>query len=283
APAVALPVAPPPPEEAPPRPMPVPAPAPAPLPPAPRASRPGNVTRAHWVAVELGLFALRRQLAFEQVAVGAALLRGHEAPRIAGPSLHLEVFPAASVGGSLAGAGVFVDYGISVGLATRTDGADQRPSQLSRLAVGATWRSRPVSPLRLVFAPSLSYRSLRLTVQPHVPGLPDAKLSGVKGGLELELRLADRFSLLAGGGYVRWLAAQDLVQGGVVFFPGGSASALELEGGFSVGLAGPFALRLIGEYSSTRYTLDPDPSGVYSAKGARDTYLGARLMLRASY
>jgi hypothetical protein len=259
---------------------------PVPIPPPPLLSRipPARAARrAPWLVVEAGVFALRRELRFEKVAVGAALLREYSAPAIAGPSLRLEVFPAAPFVASLAGAGLFVDYAISVGLETQATSQERRPSELSRLAVGATWRTRPLSPLRIVFAPALSYRSLNLSVQPPVPGLPDAKLSGVKGSLDLELRLTDGLALLLGGGYVRWMAAQDLVQGAVAFFPGGSASAIELEGGLSLRITGPIEARLLGEYSSTRYALEADPSGIYSAQGARDTYLGARLMLRTSF
>ena len=37
----------------------------------------------------------------------------------------------------------------------------------------------------------------------------------------------------------------------------------------------------VGEYSSTSYTLDPDPSGTYRASGATDRLLGARASIRA--
>ena len=43
------------------------------------------------------------------------------------------------------------------------------------------------------------------------------------------------------------------------------------------------AVRLLGTYASTRYTLDPDPTGTYAATGAEDRYLGMRAVLRGEF
>jgi hypothetical protein len=259
--------------------------APAPgSPPAVAAGRRAAPERSpRWLAVELGLFAARRELRFQTAGLGAAQLREYSAPAITGPLLRLEVFPAAPfTQGLAAGAGLFGSYRLSVGLRTRTDAGEPRSSEISRLVLGATWRSPPLSTLRIVLAPSVSYQSLKAVVQPAIPGLADAKLSGVKGGLDLEFRSGRSLSFLMGGGYVKWTTAQDLVEGSVAFFPGGSASAIELEVGMSVAVLRWLSIRLLGEYSSTRYSFEADPTGVYSASGARDTYLGGRLVLRAT-
>jgi len=234
--------------------------------------------------VEVGVFALGRALRFQSAGLGAAQLRAYDAKAIAGPEARLEIFPAARfTEGFAGGLGLFASYGRSVGLKTRTDAGEARASEVSRLAAGATWRSPPLSPLRIVVAPSVSYRALKAVVVPAIAGLADARLSGVKGGLDLEVGAGRRLSFLLGGGYVKWTTAQDLVKGEVAFFPGGSASAVEIEGGLALAVLGSISIRALGEYSSTRYAFDADPTGVYRATGARDTYLGGRLLLRASY
>jgi hypothetical protein len=156
-------------------------------------------------------------------------------------------------------------------------------STFSRLQAGIAWRIRPMSSSRFTLVPAVSYQHLEFTVDPPLAGFPDSDLSGVKVGLGLEIPLGARFGLLLGGGYVMWTDAKDLVEGDVPFFPGGSAQALEAEAGLSVALGRWLSLRVLGEYSSTTYDLDPDPSGTYVATGATDTYLGGRAMLRAEF
>ncbi|HET9598907.1 MAG TPA: hypothetical protein VFP65_25265 [Anaeromyxobacteraceae bacterium] len=236
------------------------------------------------VAVELGTFAVKRTLRFENAGLGAAQLRAYDAKTIAGPEARLEIFPAARLSDGLAaGVGLFASYGRSMNLTTSTDAGELRSSEFWRLSMGATWRSLPLSPLRIVVAPSFAYRALNAVVEPAITGLADARLSGVKGGLDLEIGSGRTLSFLLGGGYVKWTTAKDLVRGEVAFFPGGSAWALELEGGLALNIVGAISIRLLGEYSSTRYAFDADPTGVYSASGATDTYAGGRLLLRASF
>jgi hypothetical protein len=69
----------------------------------------------------------------------------------------------------------------------------------------------------------------------------------------------------------------------LAFFPGGSAWAVDGEAGLSVSISGPVSARLVADYRSTRYQLDPDPTGVYRASGATDTHLGGRFTLCARY
>jgi len=260
--------------------------APRPPPPPPRKPAPprAETARRPWLTLELGGFVAHRELRFQGLALGAAQLREYTAPAAAGPRVRVELFPAAPfTPGSAAGAGLFVSYGRSLGLTTHIDGGDARPSELSRLAIGATWRSPPWSAIRVVVAPSISYQAQSASVRPAVPGLADTRLAGAKAALDLELWSGAPVSLLVGGGYVRWLSAQDLVAGSVPFFPGGSASALELTAGVSLSLARWLSLRLQGEYGSTRYAFDPDPTGVYRATGATDVIWEGRLALRAAW
>jgi hypothetical protein len=234
--------------------------------------------------VEAGAFAARRALRFGDGGGASVSLREHTAGVYTGPDLRLSVFPAAPFArGAAAGAGLFVRYGASLNLTTRTDAGEQLPTNITRLELGATWHITPLSGWRLIVAPAISWMSLRVQVAPPVPGLPDAKLSGVRGGLDLELPLGESFALLLGGGYARWLSAQDLIAAPRAFFPGGSAWAADTEAGVSVSIGGPVSARLVGEYRSTRYQLDPDPTGVYRASRASDTHLGGRLTLSVRY
>jgi hypothetical protein len=267
---------------------PPPAVAPKAAPPeAPGDARP-TAARGPWLAVELGAFATRRELRFEGLALGAAQLREVSAPAISGPDLRLEAYPAAPfTEGLAAGLGIFGSYARSVGLRTSAvasgTGGGERASEYARLAVGATWRSPPLTAARLVVAPSVSYESLQATVEPPVPGLADARLSGLKAALWVEVLAGSRVSLLAGGGYARWTTAKDLIAGSPAYFPGGDAAALEAEAGVSVAVVRRISLRALGTYSRTRYGFAADPSGVYRATGASDAYLGARVALRAVY
>lgn len=251
-------------------------------PPAPPAAGMERSHRLVWL--EAGLLFTRRDLGFEGAASGTGVLRGHEAPGLAGPWVRLEIFPAAFIRGALAGAGLFASYGVSVGAETDDPGGGaSRPTKYTRLDAGLLWRSPPFLSSRLRLVPSVSWRSLDLSVSPAVPGLPDARLSGPKGALDLEVRVGSRLTLLVGGGYVRWLEAKDLLEGAVSFFPGGSAWAIEGEAGLALRLTELLWLRLVAEASRTRYTFDPDPSGTYAASGATDAYVGTRLTLAVRY
>ena len=273
-----------------PPPQPAPAPAKEPPPRAAPASTPPpakpSAAEPHRLlgASELGVLVTGRELTYSgSTPPGTTELLGYSANAIACPRFRVELYPlTAFTSGVLSGAGIFGEYSLSVGLTTET-AAEERDSQLRRLQAGIAWRIRPISASRFTIVPAVSYQRLEFTVDPPLAGFPDSDLSGVKLGLGLEVPLGGRFGLVVGGGYVMWTTAKDLVDGDVPFFPDGSAHALEAEAGLSVALVGPISLRVLGEYSSTTYDLDPDPSGTYAATGATDTYLGGRAMLRAEF
>jgi hypothetical protein len=281
---------------------PVPEPPPvAPPPPAPeRAARAppaargetrepgGERAQAHpVVAVEAGAHVTQRKLSYEGVPSGASALRGFEANVIASPRFRLELYPAALLTeGFFAGIGLFADYGLSMGLKTKDPASGaEHSTRLTRLGGGLLWRLQLSSSSRFAIVPAVSYQQLKFTIEPlagaPIAGLPDSNLSGLKGGIGAEIPLGDAVSILLGAGYVKWTTAKDLVGGG--FFPGGSAYALEAEAGFSVAFSGLLSLRILGEYSGTKYSLEPDLSGTYQATGATDRYLGGRAMLRAEF
>lgn len=281
--------------------MPEPGPPPvAPSPPAPEraarapaAARGGSApsserAQAHpFAALEAGAHITQRKLTYEGIPAGTSALRGFEANVIASPRFHLEIYPASLLTeGFFAGIGLFADYGLSVGVKTKDPASGaEHSTRFTRLGAGLLWRLQLSSSSRFALVPAVSYQQLKFTIEPlagaPIAGLPDSNLSGLKGSIGAEIPLGDVVSILLGAGYVKWTTAKDLVGGG--FFPSGSAYALEAEAGFSVAFSGLLSLRILGEYSGTKYSLDPDPSGTYQATGATDRYLGGRAMLRAEF
>jgi hypothetical protein len=262
--------------------------APAPKPPAKPAAAPAAAAAQREkpppvVGVEAGVAFTQRQLSYEGAPAGSAL-RGLEANVIISPAFRLELYPLSlATQSALAGIGLFGEYAFSVGLTTQdpSGGADHSTS-FSRLGAGLLWRIEPAAGSRFALIPAVSYQSLKFTVGgTPVPGLPDADLSGFKAGIDVEIPVGGAVAILLGAGYVYWTSAADLVSD--AFFPSGSAYAAEAQAGVSIGLGGAFSLRVLGDYSGTRYSLEPSPGGTYQATGASDRYLGGRALLRAEF
>lgn len=263
-------------EEAAPAPLPA---RPAPLPARP-ALRPTRNDGPPWLALEVGALGGRRELRFEGARAAPAPLRDHVVPAFAGPVARVEVHPAAPLTrGLLAGVNAFASYASSIGIQTRLDG-ESHETRLWRLSTGAGWRTAPLGARRAAIAVTASYELRRATVRPAIAGLPDAELSGLRGGVGCELPLGRSLSLTAAAGYVRWLTARELVDSRGPFFPGGAAWALEAEAGLSVAISGSVSLALGGELTRTRYSLRPDPDGIYRADAASDSQLLGRVALR---
>jgi hypothetical protein len=268
-----------------------PAPEPTPPPPGPPAGaeRPAAAAAeakadGRWIlAGELGLFVTQRKLTYSGVTPSTGTLLGFDASSIMGPAVRVELFPAARGGSNLLGGlGLIGAYETSIGLKTLAPTGEERSTTCTRLQLGAAWRS-PALGERVVLIPSLSYRALRVTVSPPIDGLPNTDLSGVKIALDAELALGGRVVLLAGAGWVKWLTARELIDGSPPYFPSQGAWALEAELGVGVRIWGPISLRLVGDYSSTTYTLRADPGGAYQATGAEDRLLGARAVVRGTW
>jgi hypothetical protein len=249
------------------------------------AAKPAAPAERRWlVAAELGFFASQRTLSYSGVSASTGTLLGFDAGGMAGPCLSLEIHPMArSASVALGGLGLRLGLAMSVGLETEALTGEKRPTQFTRLEAGARWRAPPITGLSLVLIPEVAWVSQKLTVDPAIPGLPDSDLSGVRVGLSAEARVASRITILAGLGWVKWLTAKDLIDGDPAYFPGSDASGLEAELGAGVAVWGPLSVRVLGTYASTRYTLDPDPTGTYAATGAEDRYLGLRAVLRGEF
>jgi hypothetical protein len=206
-------------------------------------------------------------------------LYGYQADVVAGPWLQVGFFPAVLLTEDpwLGGIGLFASYGFSIGLETQAPAGGSSASSFQALRTGLLWRVRPVAGSGFTLVPLVAYRMQSFTVDPAIAGLPDSNLSGVEGGLGVEVPIGI-VTLLAGGGYVKWLGTGDMVS--AAYFASGSASALELEGGLSVRLLGPVSLTAVGTYSRTTYTLSQGSSAGYQATGATDQYVGGRLTVR---
>jgi hypothetical protein len=277
------PVAPAPPPPAPERPVEKPAPV---APPPPRHAPASESLRA---AVEAGLWVTGRHLSYGGNAAG---LRTFDVGAILVPRLRLEVYPAAFAGAPplVAGIGLYLDYGQSLGLKVKPPSGSTEGSHsasLSVLDLGLDWRVQPVPGSRFTLVPALGYRSLQLVTSAKggskIDGLPDAKLSGYELRLDLEAPIGERFGVLGGAGYTLWTRAKDLVKGSG-FFGKGSARGLQLDLGASYAFWGPLSARAIFDYQSTSYSGlgDPGTSGM-SASSAKDSYLGARFLVRAAF
>ncbi|MBK9519484.1 MAG: hypothetical protein IPO09_19530 [Anaeromyxobacter sp.] len=273
------------------RPAPVVVPAPAvrpPLAPAPAAEpvvAPAPVGGRPLVAAELGLRLASRTLAYQGARPAGARLLAFDVPLVSGPVLRAELYPLAHGDGVLLqGLGLFVGYARTFAVDTKAqDGAVVGDTTFTRLEAGVLWRTPPLGSWRLTLVPALSYQRHSATSSPLVPGLPDAELAGLGLAVGAEAPLPGRLMLLAGLGYVAWSTARDLVSGSPAFFPGGSASAVDLEAGLAVALGRRLSLRGLLEARLIRYSLEPDPSGAYVADGASDTNLGARVLLHGEY
>jgi len=239
--------------------------------------------RPPWLAVEVGAFAGRRTLRFEGAKPGPAPLRGHEAPFIAGPTIRLELAPAALLGpGPLAGLSLFGGYATTLRLETTLDGATH-DTRLSSLSAGVLWRTAPETGSRAWLGLSLSHERREAVVRPAVEGLADARLSGLRVGLSGGLPVGQVVRLGFTSGYIRWLAARDLIAGAPTFFPGGSAWALDLEAGVGLVLGSAVMVRLAGSYVGTRYRFRPDPEGRRFASGAVDEQLVGLLSVKGAW
>lgn len=230
------------------------------------------------LTLEAGLAPSRRALTFP--GAGTAPV-GYTATLPLTPRLRLEVFPLAAAGGTAAGLGLFGDGAWQGGVALPGAAGTHRATFLE-LRAGLLWRARVGQ--RLVLVPWVGWgrESFRVGAVggAGIPGLPDSRLEGPTGGLDLERRLgAGRVTVLAGARLAWWRDAPDLA-GGAAFFPGGSALGLGVEAGAEVALGGPLSARLLGSWSATRWSLPTDPSGAYQVRSAWAEALGGRVALR---
>jgi hypothetical protein len=251
---------------------------------APAAGKPHDLR----YALQAGIWLTNRHLTYSGASAADPVpLRTFDASVIAVPEIRAEVYPAAfggAAGSVWNGIGLYAEYGHSIGLKVKPPsdvGGSDRSGALTDLALGALWRLQPLASSRFTLTPALAYRSFQVvTGGADIPGLPDTKLSGLEGRLDLAFPVTARVTLLGGGAYQQWFSAKDLVG---TFFPSGSAHGFAGEGGVDVKVTKPLSVRALLQYESVSYTLEQGTTGVFTATGAKDTYLGAHVDARLEF
>ena len=248
------------------------------------AVTPPGVRGQPLVSIEVGGNFLNRDLSY--TPTDQTGLRTYSASVIGLLYLGLEVFPFAKSGGFLAGLGLFGSYQFSIGLKSQTDGGQQESTSFNMLAAGIEARIRPIKYSDFALVIPVAFRTYNFTVTNAAAftGLPDQNMLGVSAGLKLEIPIGSWFLILIGGDYVFWFQKHQLIgNSNPVYFTSGNAGAFEAELGFGFYIVGPLSLRLVGEYSNTSYSFNPDPSGTYNATGASDRLLGAKAVIRLDF
>jgi hypothetical protein len=165
----------------------------------------------------------------------------------------------------------------------------EKGTTYNRWQAGIEWRLRFWKDSDFAITPFFAYGKQKFVTDGDPAGsgfngLPQFDLSGIKFGLRLDIPVSSGFWIIVGGDYVSWstksLAVQDATGVNSTHFTG-SAKAIEAELGFHIQIAGPFAVRVFGTYSSTSFTFDDNQPE--AAGSATDRYLGGRVMLRLQF
>jgi hypothetical protein len=249
--------------------------------------------RHQWrFAVELGADLLNRNLSYGNVPAGS-ILRPYSLSLFVAPHARLELFPIAFFSdGFFSGIGLFGDYSMSLGLKSEfqdISNSFEKGTTYNRWQAGVEWRMRFWHDSDFAIVPFFGYGKQKFVTDGDpagsgFAGLPQFDLSGIKFGLRLDIPVSSGFWIIVGGDYVMWstktLAVQDDTGVNSTKFTG-SAKAIEAELGFHIQIAGPFAVRVFGTYSSTSFTFDEGQA--QAAGSATDRYLGGRVMLRLTF
>jgi hypothetical protein len=250
------------------------------------ASNLGGTRGQPMVSVELGGNFLNRALSY--TPDGTPGLLTYNANIIGMLLVGVEFFPFAKTGTFLAGLGIFGQYQFAIGLKSQqpTTGVEES-SSFSMLSAGLEARIRPIKYSDFAIVIPVAFRTYNFSVDnaaAEFPGLPLQSMLGVSAGLKLEIPIGSWFLILLGGDYVFWFQKQQLIgNSNPTYFPSGNAGAFEFEAGVGFYLFGPLSLRLLGEYSSTSYSFNADPTGTYTATGATDRLIGGKATLRLEF
>jgi hypothetical protein len=234
--------------------------------------------------VEVGGNFLNRDLSY--TPTDQTGLRTYSASVIGLALVGVELFPFAKSNSFLAGLGIFGNYQFAIGLKSQTDGGQEESTKFNMLSTGLEARIRPIKYSDFAITIPVAFRTYNFSVDNAslFVGLPNQSLLGVSAGVKFEVPIGSVFVLLAGFDYVFWFQKQQLIGNtNPVYFPSGSAGAIEFELGFGIYIIGPLSVRLVGEYSNTHYSFDPDPSGTYNATAASDRLIGGRATLRLDF
>ena len=199
---------------------------------------------------------------------------------LAAPSaaIGLEFYPLAFVSkGALSGIGIVGGYQQALGLKSEnTVTHEVYKTTESAYNVGLRYR--------LAFGPSEVGVSARYGAQrfgfgstasaPSGPSVPDVAYTSVRLGVDGRLVLGP-VAVLAGAGYLPVLTSGEISS--AAYFPHLKVSGVEAMLGVGVHVAGPFEVRLVGEYRRYFYAMNPVPGDARVAGGAVDQFITGTL------
>lgn len=201
------------------------------------------------------------------------------------PALELETYPFAAVAG-LRGLGLRAALRRSFGVeSVRSDGGpDAYPTRLTDLDAELRYRwALGAGETGPAIVPRVGYRATAFATEPSADGareteLPDVAYGSLAGGLDVEVPLSGRLSILGGGAYLAVLLRGDGLRDGA-FQPRTEVSGFELHAAAELALARAWALRAGARF--TRYFLQFEGADGRPARadGARDEWLGFGLGL----
>ena len=148
-----------------------------------------------------------------------------------------------------------------------TTAFDARGGLLGRVPLGAH---------QLLVGAGVEYRrfALSLPTDPNDPGVPGVSYAAASVDLDARLRLAARFTLLAGATGALPLAFGDLSDR---LFPRASGGSVELRAGVAWAFAAPFELRLAASYRRYFLAMNPSPGDRWVAGGLVDEFASLTL------
>ncbi len=233
-------------------------------------------------ALELGGDLFARDFKYQQPET--ANLRAYSAQVIGAPKLKAELYPLSrSMTGIAAGLGVEASYSVALLLRSQAAGGPLHPTSLNRLEAGLRLNVRPFASSRFAIVPAVGFRNVSFSVAPASDGTTLDGLAGVSysalalgAGVEAPL-LDDQLVLFARGSFLPVLSSGEVIS--QTYFPRGSASGFELQGGAGYRVLGPVELRLAAHYTRFGLSFQSDPADARRAAGATDVYTGFRFFL----
>jgi hypothetical protein len=233
--------------------------------------------------VALGLDLERRTLRYSGLTSNN--LSEYSAPAMYSPRFQIEAYPLAqqsSVPQLARGIGLDLDYRIALGLKSAVTGGPTHPTRADVFALDARYFLDATGDGKYGIIPFVGYRRAGFRVDPAsdgstFAGLPRIVTGGIRLGVGADLSPVEKLHIVGALDYVIMLAKGDLIS--PAYFPKGSASAFELEGGAGYEVADHIDVRAVLEFTHTGFSFDAASQTVFRASGASETLLGGRVMV----
>lgn len=257
---------------------------PAEPPPPPPTSKRG--AKPIFLALELGVDVLNRQLTYANATSNN--VREYGLTAFPMPVLKLEFYPLAlGRNDALSGLGLEGAFGIAPYLKSRRESTEEAyPTTAMRVDVGLRWRIVVSPTFPLVVTPFLGLKVQSFTVSPSttgtLDGLPNINFVGLRAGLALDVPLVNNVFYIVG----RFAILPMFSSGEIIsanYFKAGSTFGFEAGAGVAVQLAKFLQIRGTFEFTQYGLTFKPLEGDTYIATGATDRYLGGNLALRFQF